>query len=30
MTEGDAALSEACARAIGVMSAGHISAAVTL
>ena len=30
MTEGDVALSEACARAIGVMSAGHISAAVSL
>jgi hypothetical protein len=30
MTEGDATLSEACARAIGVMSAGHISAGVTL
>jgi hypothetical protein len=30
MTEGDAALSEACARAIGVMSAGHISAGVSL
>jgi hypothetical protein len=30
MTEGDAALSEACARTIGVMSAGHISAGVTL
>ncbi|MFT7516262.1 MAG: hypothetical protein ACI84O_000035 [Myxococcota bacterium] len=30
MTEGDAALSEACARAIGIMSAGHISAGVTL
>ena len=30
MTEGDAALSEACARAIGVMSSGHISAAVSL
>ncbi|MDG2309954.1 MAG: HEAT repeat domain-containing protein [Planctomycetota bacterium] len=30
MTEGDANLSEACARAIGVMSAGHISAAVSL
>ena len=30
MTEGDANLSEACARAIGVMSAGHISAGVSL
>ncbi len=30
MTEGDAALSEACARTIGVMSAGHISAGVSL
>jgi len=30
MTEGDAALSEACARAIGVMSSGHISAGVSL
>lgn len=30
MTEGDAALSEACARAIGVMGSGHISAGVTL
>ncbi len=30
MTEGDAALSEACARAIGVLAAGHISAGVNL
>jgi hypothetical protein len=30
MTEGDSALSEACARAIGVMGSGHISAGVSL
>ena len=30
MMEGDAALSEACARAIGVMSAGHLSAGVAV
>ncbi|MFK5956186.1 MAG: hypothetical protein QM477_07060 [Planctomycetota bacterium] len=30
MTEGDAALSEACARAIGVMGGGHLSAGVSV
>ncbi|MGB0954263.1 MAG: HEAT repeat domain-containing protein [Planctomycetota bacterium] len=30
MTEGDAKLSEACARAIGVMGGGHLSAAVSV
>jgi len=30
MTEGDAALSEACARAIGVMGGGHLSAGVSI
>ncbi|MHC4836853.1 MAG: hypothetical protein ACYTF3_01510 [Planctomycetota bacterium] len=30
MTEGDAALAEACARAIGVMGGGHLSAGVSV